>query len=114
MDKFIARENIKHFRSLLNSEVDTGARSQLQKLLIEEEDKLGDSLELLADIDRHIEDGNRRIEKQQALVTTMERSGRAGSVQARALLDGLVETQSLHRNYRQQILTVVELRRNRL
>jgi hypothetical protein len=50
MDRFIARENIRHFRDRLISETDPTVRSSLQRLLVEEEDKLAKDLELLADL----------------------------------------------------------------
>jgi hypothetical protein len=78
MDRFIARENIKHFRDRLWSEVDQNERVRLRDLLIAEEDKLAADLELLADIDRHISHGNHRIDGQRALVNAMERDGRNG------------------------------------
>ena len=62
MDRFIARENIRHFRDMLLSDVDPEVRSRVRQLLVEEEDKLGKNLELLADIERHIAEGARRIE----------------------------------------------------
>jgi hypothetical protein len=104
MDRFIARENIKHFRDRLWSETDTDTRARLQTLLVAEEDKLAADLELLADIDRHIADGDRRMERQQALVTAMERDGHNGLSQARVLLNGMTEGLLLHKRYRQQIL----------
>ena len=107
MDRFIARENIKHFRDLLGSATDCAMRSNLQKLLVLEENKLGASLELLADIDRHIADGNTRVERQQALVATMERDGHPALAQARTLLDGMRETLALHHRYRQRLMLAV-------
>src|SRR6516164_6511816 len=104
MDRFIARENIKHFRDRLSVEIDPDMRSRLHKLLVAEEDKLGADFELLADVERHIADGNRRIKRQRAIITDMERDGHNGLVQARVLLEGLVESQWLIKNYRRQIL----------
>jgi hypothetical protein len=40
MDRFVARENIKHLRAQLESEDNPKTRSVLNKLLVEEEDKL--------------------------------------------------------------------------
>ena len=114
MDRFIARENVKHFRNRLDTELDPDVRSKVRRLLIEEEDKLGASLELLADIDRHIEAGHRRVERQQLLVTTMERDGHASATQARCLLDGLLESLELHQQYRHQTWSIVRLRQERL
>lgn len=108
MYRFIARENIRYFRDRLWSEVDPDARGRLRKLLIAEEDKLGADQALLADIDRHISDGRHRIDKQQTLVTAMERDGHNGLALARILLDCMIETQLLHQAYRRHILIKVE------
>jgi hypothetical protein len=112
VDRFIARANIKHFRDRLWSETDPVTRSSLQKLLVAEEDKLAASFELLADIETHIADGNLRIERQRDLVAAMERDGRDGLPKARDLLYGLLESQVLHKEFRERILVKVE--RNRL
>jgi hypothetical protein len=64
----------------------------LQKLLVEEEDKLGADLESLADVQQHIEDSHHRIERQRALVAIMERYGNKGLDRAKALLDGMLES----------------------
>ena len=63
-------------------------------------------------VERHIADGNRRIERQRAILTNMERDGHNGLVQARVLLEGLMESQLLHRDYRQRIL--IKIKRNGL
>jgi hypothetical protein len=104
MDRFIARENIKHFRDRLSVEIDLDMRSRLHKLLVAEEDKLGADFELLADVERHIADGNRRIKRQRAIVTDMQRDGHDGLVQARVLLESLMDSQLLSKNYRRRIL----------
>jgi hypothetical protein len=44
MDRYIARENIKHFRDRLWSEIDQDVRARLQQLLVAEEDKLAANL----------------------------------------------------------------------
>jgi len=40
MDRFVARENIKHFRRMLEQATDPAERARVQKLLAEEEQKL--------------------------------------------------------------------------
>ncbi len=44
MDKFIASENIKHFKDELAKETDARRRSLLAKLIAEEEAKLAEAL----------------------------------------------------------------------
>src|SRR3569623_895041 len=104
MDRFIARENVRHLRIRLCSENTPGVRSQLQKLLIEEEDTLGASYALLADLERHNNNGNRLIELQRVIVATMQRDGKAGQDAANSLLDALTDSQDLHTHYRKLVL----------
>ena len=108
MRRFIARANIKHLRARLESEVEPKARAFVTKLLVEEEDKLGADLKLLEELDQHVRSGHERIARQAGLVDTMERDGHDGLSQARALLDGLVESQCLHEGYRQRVLIRIE------
>lgn len=103
MDRFIARENIKHFRDRLCSEVNQDVRARLRELLVAEEDKLAANLELLANIDEHISDGNRRIDRQLALVNAMERDGHNSLAHAKVLLACLTESQLLHQEYRRLV-----------
>jgi hypothetical protein len=102
MDRFVAQE--------IRSETDAALRSLLQKLLVEEEDKLAADLELLADLAREIAKCRQWIEKQRALVEDLERKGRDVTI-SRALLNGVVETLNIHQQYHQRIATRLE--RNR-
>jgi hypothetical protein len=108
MDRFIARENIKHFRDLLWTDLDARDRVRIQRLLIEEEDKLARNSELLETLERHIENGRRRITAQCALVERMQCDGHNGLAKAQALLDGMVESQFLHMNYHSRITVEIE------
>jgi hypothetical protein len=54
MDKFIARENVKHFRRELENGVGEPTRATMLKLLVEEEIHLGLTREQLARLDHHI------------------------------------------------------------
>jgi hypothetical protein len=54
MDRFIARENIKHFRRQLENGVDGPTRATMLKLMVEEENHLGHTREQLGKLDRHI------------------------------------------------------------
>jgi hypothetical protein len=103
-DQFVTRANIGHFRDRLSREVNKETRAFLQKLLVEQEDKLGADLESLADAQRHIEDGHHRIERQRALVATIERYDLKGLDHAKCLLDGLAETQVLYQHYYDRLL----------
>jgi hypothetical protein len=111
MDRFVARENIKHFRDRLRSEVDPATRATLHNLLVEEEDKLAADLALLGDLEHEISKCDGMIERQTALVAGIEANGGDGAV-ARTLLEAIVETKSLHQQYRRRI--TIRIDENRL
>ncbi|CDX31267.1 conserved hypothetical protein [Mesorhizobium sp. ORS 3359] len=54
MDRFVARENIRHFVDRFHTENDDVVRSNLQKLLIEEEDKFARLSEQLEVMDQNL------------------------------------------------------------
>jgi hypothetical protein len=109
MDHFIARANIRHFGDRLRSEANPGVRFRLQKLLVEEEDKLGQDLELIAEVERTITGFDALIETQSSLVATFER-GRSDSLAgARSFLDGLVQSQTLYKDYHRRLVNAVRI-----
>jgi hypothetical protein len=75
MDGFIARENVNHFRDRLRSKAVPAVRSTLQKLLVEEEDKLAKDQGLLADLAREIVKCQQWIEGQRLRIEGLERDG---------------------------------------
>ncbi len=111
MDRFIAQENIRHFSDRLRYEVDLDKRSSLQKLLVDEEDKLGSDLELIAEVDRFIASFESLIQTQSALVAALERDGDDRAPPARSLLDGLAQSQTLYKEYRHKIVHAVRIAR---
>ena len=55
MEKFIARQNIDHYLWLLsNSDLPDGQRNTINRLLVEEEDKLAHSLEQLEFVEQKL------------------------------------------------------------
>jgi hypothetical protein len=54
VDRFIARENIKHYRRELENGVGEPTRATMLRLLVEEENHLGHTREQLTKLDRHI------------------------------------------------------------
>jgi hypothetical protein len=112
MDRFVARANISHFRDRLRSETDVALRSLLQRLLVEEEDKLAADLELLADLAQEIAKCRQWIEKQHGRVAVLERDGRDATA-SRAMLDSVTETLIIHQEYRQRVATRLERDRSR-
>jgi hypothetical protein len=112
MDRFVARENIRHYRDMLLSDVEPEMRLRLHKLLIEEEDKLGKDYKLLAEIEWHIAEVAQRIEAQRLRLCAMQTDGHDGVGRAQAFLDGMMESQRISMEYRR--LVKQEIERNRL
>ena len=114
MDRFGILDNIRHFRHRLSSELDSARRAQLQKQLVEEEDKLGAHAALLDDVEREIKKAIVLIARQRALIAAMERDGRNGLERAKTLLDCLTDDQNLHQRYHQKIMIAIEKARSHL
>lgn len=110
MDRFIARANIRHFGDRLRSETDLGTRYRLQKLLVEEEDKLGQDLELIGEVERTISALDASIQSQASLVATFNGCEGDGFTKARSFLDGLVETHTLYKDYYRRLVNGVSAR----
>lgn len=102
-DRFVARKNVRRFWDRLQSEPDPVARARLERLLVEEENKLGLDLEFLAELDRTITNFDALVQTQKALVATLERDGHDGTAGAQNLLDGLMKSQLLYRECRKEI-----------
>jgi hypothetical protein len=107
MDYFVARENIRDLRTRLRSETDRLSGAVLQRLLVDEDNKLAADFELLADVAREITRCQELIENQRALVSTLDGDGR-DVTRARALLDGLTEALIVHQDYHQRVATCLE------
>ena len=104
MDRFIARENINHFRDRLRSEPDPTTRSTLQRLLVDEEDKLAKDQGLLDGLAREIEKCQDWIARQRLRIEDLERDGHDATA-ATALLNGVTETLVIHQEYRHRVAT---------
>jgi|SRR5262245_39343178 len=107
MDKFVARENIRHFFDRLERETDPTARSLLHGLLVQEEDKLGHNCETLREIENHITHAREHVARQQAFLASIERNGHDTS-QALALLNAYGETLLAFQNLREKISTKLQ------
>jgi hypothetical protein len=104
MDRYIARQNVSHLRGRLFSELEPRARSRIEGLLVEEENKLGADLELIAEVERVIANFDALIVTQQALAAALEPHGHECGARDRGLLDGLRQSQRLHKEYHQSLL----------
>jgi hypothetical protein len=106
------RVKMRQYQDMLLSDIGPEERSRVHKQLIEEEDKLGSDLKLLADIEWHIAEGALLIEAQQSRVSAMQANGHDGLARAQGFLDGMIESQRISMQYRQ--LVKEEIERNRL
>lgn len=88
----------------LQSENDPRARSAIKKMLVREEDQLGNDFELLARLDKHIQRGNELIAWHNVRLHSMDHNGNA---QAKALLDRLMDSQDLLERRRKAVLTSI-------
>ena len=80
----------------------------MHQLLVEEEDKLAHDLELLANVKQPIKNLRALTETQRMFVAILESNGNdGGAVTARALLNGLEQSQALHTEYRQRNFDLV-------
>jgi hypothetical protein len=86
MDRFIARENVKHYRRELENGLNEPARATMLRLLVEEENHLGLTHEQLAKLDGHIsrlsEIMARHVELTDKLQSNGQTSDRASMVLA--------------------------------
>jgi hypothetical protein len=105
--QFVSDLNIARFLDKLRLEHDPATRTVLQRLLIEEEDKFGGSVERLSTVQRHIVEGNRRISLQKALVAKLAANGEDIGP-AEITLSNLVEIQRIFEQYRQVILETID------
>ena len=107
MDKFVARENIRHFCDRLETETDANTRLLLQRLLVEETDKIGHNSEGLREIENLISHTKVHVNRQQALVASRERNGH-DTTQVLALLNTYSETLLVFENQREKILIKIQ------
>jgi hypothetical protein len=104
MLKFVALQNVVRYRAQLNDEIDPAKRFVLKRLLVEEEDRLGATFELLAEVRQAIADCKCRIAELRCLTENIEIDGRAAAV-ARVRLEALKDARTLHETYRQKLQT---------
>ena len=107
MDHFAKRENIKLLSSRLKSQLHPNVRSRMQKLLVEEENKLGADLQFLAELEQTIISFEALIETQKKLVATLEQGG-SDVTRELTTLNGLRATHALCQMYRQKIIFASE------
>jgi hypothetical protein len=107
MDRFVARENMRHFHGRLETEADSNARSLLHRLLVQEEDKLGHDREALREIENHLARTKEHVNRQQALVASIECDGH-DSTHALVLLTAYSEILLAYENQRRKLLVKLQ------
>jgi hypothetical protein len=105
MYRFFAEQNVAYFERLLKTDLRPGRRSMVLKLLLAEEQKLGDySEEHLAALDRHIADTGERIARQCTIIAQLSANGNARAARsAELLLNALIDTQDLYHQHRARV-----------
>jgi hypothetical protein len=63
MEEFVHTANVERFLDVMATDVEPARRRTLQQLLLEEENKLGKTIEQLDNVARWIEQGRQRIAK---------------------------------------------------
>ncbi|CDX31821.1 conserved hypothetical protein [Mesorhizobium sp. ORS 3359] len=107
MDRFIARENIKHFVDRLQTETDDGIRATVQGLLIAEEDKFAKLSERLDMVDQNILRIADLATLQRARVNDMHPDG-DGAALAHRHLENLEQLHELFVESRQLVVAAME------
>ena len=106
MLKFVAAQNVVRYRARLNDEIDPAKRIVVKRLLVEEEDRLGATSELLAEVRQAIADCKCRIAEPRFLTENVEIDGRVAAV-SRARLEAQTDACTLHETYCQKLQTKV-------
>ena len=105
--QFVSDLNVARFVDRLQLEDEPTRRAVLQKLLVEEEDKLGRNAERLSTLQRHITEGNRRIGLQKAVIERL-RTNSCDIRLAERTLNNLFEIQRIFEHHRQAILDTMD------
>ena len=106
MDKFIARENIKHFRRELENGVDGPRRATMLRLLVEEENHFGLTREQLSKLDRHISLLSEIMARQVELIDKLQSLG-SPLERAPMVLATLNDLMAVYLNHRQTIIAAL-------
>jgi rubrerythrin len=85
MDRFIAGENIKHYRRELENGVNEPTRATMLRLLVEEENHLGHTREQLSKLDRHIGRLSEIMARHRDLMDKLQSNGQSSERAARVL-----------------------------
>ena len=106
MDKFVARENIKHFRRELENGLSEPTRATMLKLLVEEENHLGHTQEQLGKLERHIARLREIMARHIDLMDNLQSNGRS-SERASMVLATYNDLMAVYLTHRQTITTAL-------
>src|SRR5690348_2334389 len=107
MDRFIARENVKHYRRELENGVDEPSRVTMLKLLVEEENHLGHTREQLQKLDPHIVRLREIIARHVDLTEKLQPGQSAFTERAKIVFATLNDLMAVYIAYRQTITTAL-------
>jgi hypothetical protein len=102
MQNYVHSQNLTRYVDLLETETDSAKLGQIQKLLIEEEDRFGSLAQRLDEAERLIRDGEERIRRQQALTQRLGEDGH-DRARAEALLATMARTLQMMLEYRRKL-----------
>jgi hypothetical protein len=98
--QFVNGLNVERFVDRLRFEHDPTVRRSLRRLLLEEEDKLGLSLERLGKVQHHIGEGRARIARQKILIERLVANGHDARFAENLLRNFIEVNEILERHYR--------------
>jgi len=113
MDKFIARENIKHFRQELEKGVEQPQRATMLRLLVEEENRIGLTGQQRAELDHYISRLSEIMARQVELIDNL-RSLHQPTKLAELALATLNDLRATYMTHRQKISAQLAHRGTRL
>jgi hypothetical protein len=108
-DKFVCERNVALCRERLESETDPSMRQAIIRLLVDEETKLGATLEQLANVNRHIKRYRDLIAQQGAWIAEMQGKGHDIG-RAHALLETFAATRAVHEEHRETVRKLLDQR----
>jgi hypothetical protein len=104
---FVVQQNVRRLADQLRSETDATRRARLHGLLVEEEDRLGFTIDRLEELDRAIAESVTRVEFQRQKISNLQNCGCDLSA-AKAVLRNMEEIQSIYRQYRLMLLQAID------
>jgi hypothetical protein len=102
MQRYVHSQNVTRYVELLESEADPATVEQIQKLLIEEENRFGSLAERIDEADRLIRDAQARLNQQKSLLQRLGNDGH-DTTRAAMLMRTMERTLQLMSDYRRSL-----------